>query len=70
MIKISNVIKYENESDRVASITVQINTKTTLKIVQCYTPTSTHSDEEMKEFYLQNDLKEYSSTYKFVPSCY
>lgn len=63
----SNIIEYDSESDRVASVTIQINLKNIIKIIQCYIPTSTHTDivEEMYDN-LRNNCRDCNNTYKLV----
>ena len=45
------VVEFRGDSSRVASLTIKINTKYYLQVVQDYAPTSTHEDEEVEEFY-------------------
>ena len=47
------VLEYRGDSSRVASFTIKINTKYHLQVVQIYTPTSTHDDEEVEEFHAE-----------------
>ena len=46
------VVEYRGDSSRVASLTIKINAKYHLQIVQVYAPTSTHEDEEVEEFFI------------------
>ena len=45
------MVEFRGDSSRVVSLTVKINTKYHLQVVQVYAPTSTHEDEEVEEFY-------------------
>ena len=45
------VVEFRGDSSRVAPLTIKINTKYYLQVVQVYAPTSTHEDEEVDEFY-------------------
>jgi exonuclease III len=45
------VVKYEGESSRVASLTLKVNSRYQLQVIQVYAPTSSHSDEEVEELY-------------------
>ena len=45
------VVEFTGDSSRVASLTIKINTKYYLQVVQVYAPTSTHEDEKVEEFY-------------------
>lgn len=39
------VVQYERKSSRVALLTMKINSKCQLQVVQVYAPTSSHDDE-------------------------
>ena len=45
------VLEYEGAGNRVASLTLKINSKYQLQAVQVYVPTSSHNDEEVEELY-------------------
>lgn len=45
------ITKFKAISDRVLFIIIQINQKTSIKVIQAYAPTSTHEDEEVESFY-------------------
>jgi len=47
----NKIMKYEGLNDRVASLTMKINSKYQLQIIQVYAPTTSHDDEEVEEFY-------------------
>lgn len=67
--KYSNkVIKYRAISDRVLFITIRINQKTAIKIVQTYAPTSTHEDEEVERFYedIEKSIKDGEDKVKYT----
>ena len=59
------MVEFRGDSSRVASLTIKINTKYYLQVVQVYTPTSTHEDEEVEEFH-----KEVSKIMGRNKSCY
>ncbi|XP_046856000.1 craniofacial development protein 2-like [Xenia sp. Carnegie-2017] len=42
---------FEGRSDRAASITVKINSRYSLQVIQIYAPTSSHDDVEVEELY-------------------
>ena len=45
------VLEYEGAGNRVASLTLKINSKYQLQVVQVYSATSSHDDEEVEELY-------------------
>ena len=45
------VVEFRGDSSRVASLTIKINTKYNLQVVQVYGPTSTNEEEEVGELY-------------------
>ena len=51
-----------------ASLTIKINTKYYLQVVQVHAPTSTHEDEEVEEYYeeVSKIMGENKSYYKIV----
>ena len=46
-----NIVEFYSVSERVASVTIKLNTRYNLKIIQVYAPTCSHSDEEIESFY-------------------
>lgn len=46
-----NIIKIDSISPRIIYLVLKINTRYSLKIIQTYAPTTTHSDEETENFY-------------------
>jgi hypothetical protein len=48
----NSVSEFNTVSDRIAEMWIELN-KTRVQIIQIYTPTSSHSDEEMDTFYNQ-----------------
>ena len=42
------MVEFRGDSSRMASLTITINTKYYLQVVQVYAPTSTHEDEEVR----------------------
>ena len=46
-----NIIEFYSVSERVASVTIKLNNRYNLKIIQVYAPTCSHSDEEIESFY-------------------
>ena len=53
---VSNVASYKGYNERVAKLTVSINKKYNVNIIQVYAPTSSHEDEEIEEFYESIEL--------------
>ena len=62
------VIEYEGESSRVTSLTLKVNSKYQLQVIQVYAPTSSHNDEEVEELYeeIGKSMKKNKSQYKIV----
>lgn len=46
-----NIVKIDSISPRVIYLIFKLNSRYNLKIIQAYAPTTTHSDEEVEEFY-------------------
>ena len=46
-----NIVEFYSVSERVASVTLKLNDRYNLKIVQVYAPTCSHPDEEVESFY-------------------
>ena len=46
-----NLEEFHGVSERVASVTLKLNERYNLKIIQVYAPTCSHSDEEVENFY-------------------
>lgn len=65
---LNNVTDISGVSDRLAKLTLKINERYNLDIIQVYFPTSSHSDDEIEEFYqdLQELLDSSKSHYKMV----
>ena len=65
-------MEFRRDSSRVESFTIKINTKYYLQVVQVYTPTSTHEDEEVEEFYeeVSKIMSENKTYYKIVIGYY
>ena len=47
----NNLEEFHGVSERVASVTLKLNERYKLKIIQVYAPTCSHSDEEVENFY-------------------
>lgn len=62
------IMKFEGISDRVVSITVKINKRYSMQIVQVYAPTTSYDDDEVEEFYeeVTKALESNKSHYKFI----
>ncbi|XP_046862943.1 craniofacial development protein 2-like [Xenia sp. Carnegie-2017] len=62
------VVEYEGESSRVTSLTLKVNSKYQLQVIQVYAPTSSHSDEEVKELYeeIERSMDNNRSQFKIV----
>ncbi len=45
------VVQFEGESSRVAMLTLRVNNRYQLQVIQVYAPTTSHSDEEVEELY-------------------
>uniref|UniRef100_A0A3P9KP93 Endonuclease/exonuclease/phosphatase domain-containing protein n=1 Tax=Oryzias latipes TaxID=8090 RepID=A0A3P9KP93_ORYLA len=62
------VIEYEGEGSRVTSLTLKVNSKYQLQVIQVYAPTSSHSDEEVEELYeeIGKSMEKNKSQYKIV----
>ena len=45
------IVQFEGESSRVASLTLKVNSRYQLQVIQVYAPTSSHSDEEVEDLY-------------------
>ena len=50
-----NVTSFKGISDRVAQLTIKINSKYHLNIIQAYLPTSNHTNEEVDTVYKEID---------------
>ena len=50
-----NITSFTAKSDRVAKITLKINCRYHLDIIQAYLPTTSHTDEEVEEIYEELD---------------
>ena len=46
-----NVTRFKSVSDRLAQLTIRINGKYHLNIIQAYLPTSSHDDQEVESVY-------------------
>jgi hypothetical protein len=62
------IIKFEGLNDRVASLTMKINSKYQLQIIQVYAPITSHDDDEVEEFYedITSVLENNKSFYKII----
>ena len=62
------VLEYEGRGSRVASLTMRINSKYHLQVVQVYAPASSHEDEEVEELYkeIARIMEKNKSHYKII----
>eukprot|EP00795_Rhopilema_esculentum_P012550 gene12550-biopygen2593 len=62
------VIEYVGESSRVTSLTLKVDSKYQLQVIQVYAPTSSHNDEEVEELYeeIGKSMEKNKSQYKIV----
>ena len=62
------MVEFRGGNSRLASLTIKINTKYYLHVVQVDVPTSTHEAEEVEEFYeaFSKIMSENKSYYKTV----
>ena len=47
----NHVVELDSSSDRVARIVIQLSKRYKIQIIQVYAPTTSHSDEEIEDFY-------------------
>ena len=45
------IVKFEGISNRIAKLTLKLNKRYNMQIIQIYAPTSSHPDEEIEDFY-------------------
>ncbi|XP_050561583.1 uncharacterized protein LOC126912619 [Spodoptera frugiperda] len=64
----NNIIEFISYSDRIALLKFKIDHTKTLTIIQVYAPTSTHTDDEIEEFYdlLNRACDEHRGTWMMV----
>ena len=62
------VIKFEQASSRVTSLTLKINKKYQMQVIQVYAPTSSHDVQEVEEMYKEvaNEMRRNKSHYKVI----
>ena len=62
------VLEYEGAGNIVVSLTLKINSKYQLQVVQVYAPTSSHNDEEVEELYeeVAKIMEKNKSHYKII----
>ena len=62
------VVQYKGINSRVASITIKINKKYKIQVVQVYSSTSSHSDDEVEELYeeITKIMQRNKSHYKII----
>lgn len=48
---VSNILHLESISPRVCFVVIKLNQRYSIKVIQVYAPTSTHTDEEVEMFY-------------------
>lgn len=62
------VVQYEGESSRVASLTLKVNSRYELQVLQVYAPMSSQSDEEVEELCeeIARSMEKKKSHFKFI----
>ena len=65
---VHNILQIQSISPRVAYLTLRLNSRYTIKIIQTYAPTSTHTDEDIKKFYdnISTALQQTPSHYTLI----
>ena len=63
-----NIIRFTSPTDRVVSVDIKLNKRNTLKILQCYAPTSASTEEANSEFYeiVQQTIEDRPAHYTIV----
>ena len=63
-----NVDEFFSINERVAGITLKLNKRYHIKVIQVYAPTSTHNDEEVERFYedVERAMKRNKTQFTFV----
>ncbi|MEE4247402.1 MAG: reverse transcriptase domain-containing protein [Kangiellaceae bacterium] len=62
------VIQFEGAGSRVVSLTLKINKKYPMQVMQVYAPTSSHDSEEIEELYdeIEKEMRKNKSHYKII----
>ena len=60
---VGNIINFKAINERIITITIRLNRKYKIQIIQVYAPTTSHDDKEIEDFYelLDNAIKEEKS---------
>ncbi len=63
-----NIEEFFSVKERVAGIIIKLNKRCKLKVLQVYAPTSTHSDEEVEQFYedAEEAMKKHNTHFSIV----
>lgn len=63
-----NRVKFESISGRIASVTLRISNKCTIKVEQCYVPMTSYLNDEVESFHenLKKILNKERTTHSFI----
>ena len=63
-----NVEEFFSINERVAGLIIKLNQRYKVKVIQVYAPTSTHTDEEIENFYedVETAMKKHNTQFTFV----
>ena len=67
---VGNIINFKAINERIITITIRLNRKYQIQIIQVYAPTTSHDDKEIEDFYelLDNAIKEEKSNATIIIS--
>lgn len=63
-----NIVEIKSRNIRIASVTIKLNKRYNLKIIQAYAPTCSHSNEEVDIFYedIANEMSDSKTQYTMI----